>query len=557
MRYTKYMFVAAAMFVAVASLSAQEYKQVVVTKNYTHEVAPAKKITAPTEINDAPVIEPEIIYNVNPETWQVELEDHNFKPARAGYADDFFRPKNFFARIAVGYPLATDAVVRYTAHNKRMGYFGIGVDHKANFAAKTNGYGDKLSMANSYAMSNTINVDGGLILGRQMLEASLDYGNDIVNRYALQTPDRLYFHDGNLRIRYGDDFVDLSRLNFGVEVEGGCWSQHMPVAEERLRIGEYNANVAAKVARSFKGNIVGVNAGFCMWHGDKNIDYSDMAVNAGVSYARSFGIINIAAEVGYMYDKVAGREKASHFFLPAVRLDFDFGKVEAQPFIELETNIKHNGIEALYGQNEFIAFAPMQDMFNRVASTRSYDLYAGVGGSDKHSKVAYRVYLGSSFIRDQMFWYVDEIGTFGFAQGRNTRLFAGAEVEYHPVGGLKLAASARAHLDYTKSTMYAVSDPKIVANILAEYRLKRWKFGISGDFIGRREWSGSDFVDGKSVVAFEADAIFDLHADVTFRVKNGVELFVNGYNLLNQDIYDYAYYNRNGIGFMVGAKIDF
>ena len=545
-----------AMFMVVTPLSAQEHKQVEVTKNYTHEVVPAKKITAPTEISDAPVIEPEIIYNVNPETWQVVLDDHNFKPAKAGYADDFYRPQNFFASIATGYPLATDAVVRYTAHNKHLGYFGVGIDHEANFAARTNGYGEELTVANSYSMSNVLNVAGGLIVGRQMLEASLDYGNDIVNRYGMKTPDRLYFHDGNLSVRYGDDFVDLSRLNFGVEVEGGCWSQHLPVAAETMRVGEYNVNVGANVARDFKGNIVGITAGFGLWQGAKNTDYRDMAVNVGASYARSFGIINLATEVGYMYDKVAGREKASHFFLPAVRLDFDFGKVEAQPYIEFETNIQHNGVEALYDQNEFIAYMPMQDMFNRVASTRSYDLHFGVAGSDKSAKVAYRVYLGSSFIRDQMFWYVNEIGTFGFSQGDNTRLFAGAEVEYHPIGGLKLGAMARAHLDNTDA-VYAVSDPKIKASILAEYSLKRWKFGISGDFIGHREWSGSDFVDGKSVVAFEADAIFDLHADVAFRVKNGVELFVNGYNLLNQDIYDYAYYNRNNIGFLAGVKIDF
>jgi hypothetical protein len=242
--------------------------------------------------------------------------------------------------------------------------------------------------------------------------------------------------------------------------------------------------------------------------------------------------------------------------MPAARLDFDFGMVEVQPYIEFETNITHNGIESLYGQNEFIAFMPMQSEFNTMASTRSYDLHFGLAGSDKSAKVAYRVYFGSSFVRDQMFWYVNEIGTFGFAQGDNTRLFAGAEVEYHPVGGLKLAASARAHLDDT-SSIYAISDPKIVASILAEYRLKRWKFGISGDFIGRREWSGGDFVDGKSVVAFTAPAIFDLHADVAFRVKSGVEVFVNSYNLMNQDIYDHAYYNRNSIGFLAGVKIDF
>ena len=129
-----------AVFMAVAPLSAQEHKQVEVTKNYTHEVSSAKKLTAPTEISDAPVIEPEIIYNVNPETWQVALEDHNFKPAKAGYADDFFRPQNFFARIAAGYPLGSDAAVRYTAHNKHLGYFGVGIDHEANFAKRTNGY---------------------------------------------------------------------------------------------------------------------------------------------------------------------------------------------------------------------------------------------------------------------------------------------------------------------------------------------------------------------------------------------------------------------------------
>lgn len=543
-------------FMAVAPLSAQEHKQVEVTKNYTHEVSSAKKLTAPTEIADAPVIEPEIIYNVNPETWQVALEDHNFKPAKAGYADDFFRPHNFFARIAAGYPLGSDAAVRYTAHNKHLGYFGVGIDHEANFAQRTNGYGEELSIADSYSMSNVINVGGGLVLKRQMLEASINYGNDIVNRYAMMNPDRVCFHDGNISVRYGDDFVDLSRLNFGVEVGGGRWSQRRFIEEESPCIAEHNANIAANVARDFKGNIVGVKAGFGIWKDNGYAQYRDMAVNVGASYARSFGIINLKAEVGYMYDKVSGREKASHFFLPAARLDFDFGMVEVQPYIEFETNIKHNGIEALYDQNKYIAFEPMADEFNKMASTRSYDLHFGVAGSDKRSKVAYRVYLGASFIRDQMFWYVNEVGTFGFAQGDNTRLFAGAEVEYHPVGGLRLAASARAHLDNT-SSIYAVSDPKIVANILAEYRLKRWKFGISGDFVGRREWSGSDFVDGKSVVAFESDAIFDLHADVAFKVKNGVELFVSGYNLLNQDIFDYAYYYRNGIGFMLGAKIDF
>ena len=81
-------------------------------------------------------------------------------------------------------------------------------------------------------MSNRVNVNGGIIAGKQMFEASADYDNSIVNRYAtLTSPDRLYFHDANLNLRYGDDFADLSRLNFAVEADGGIWSSRIPSTE--------------------------------------------------------------------------------------------------------------------------------------------------------------------------------------------------------------------------------------------------------------------------------------------------------------------------------------
>ena len=332
MRYINYILLVVAITMAVMPLSAQEHKHVEVTKNYTHEVSPAKKIVAPTTINEAPVIEPEIVYNINPESWQVKLEDHNFKPATASYWDNN-RPHRFFASVATGYPLTSDAVIRYTTHNVRLGYFGVGIDHAANFAPKSNGYGDKLSIANSYSMSNAIHVGGGVVTGRKMFEARVDYGSDIVNRYGMKSPDRIYFHDGNLSLRYGDDFVDLSRLNFAIEANGGRWSQHLFISDEYPCIAEHNANIAANLARDFKGNIVGVKAGFGIWKDNGYAQYRDMAVNVGVNYARSFGIINLKAEVGYMYDKVSGR-KASHFILPAVRMDFDFGKIGIQPYIE-------------------------------------------------------------------------------------------------------------------------------------------------------------------------------------------------------------------------------
>lgn len=557
MRYIPIILTLSLIVAAHEPLQAQEHKRVEVTKNYAHEASAAKKIVAPTEISDAPEVEPTIVYSVSPETWQVDLEAHNFKPARANYWD-YNRAEHFYAQLGVGYPLVSDAVLRYTTHNTRIGYLGVGIEHDGNFVPKLSGADVKRTMAESYAMSNRLNVNGGVVAGKQMFTASADYDYTIRNRYAtIADVARLNFHDANLRLRYGDDFVDLTRVNFAISADCGYWSHAVPpITDEVGAIAEIRAGIAGDVARDFQGNIVGISAGFDLWRGAGICGYQDLSFNIAARYARDFGMVDVAAELKYKYDKVSKRANSSHFFMPAARISIDLGKVGIVPFVELATNVKHNGIEALYAANPFIAYYPMQRKFATIAPTRSYDLHFGISGADRGSKVAYRVYLGGSFMRDQMFWYVNEIGTFGFTQDNNNRLFVGAEVEYHPIGGLMLAASARAHADNTDA-IYSVAEPKIVADVMAEYKHKRWKFNLSGDFMSKRLWSMQINDIGGVSRALQAPAVFDLQAGVAFRATDAVELYANGYNLLNQKIYDYAYYYRNGIGFMVGVKIDF
>ena len=226
------------------------------------------------------------------------------------------------------------------------------------------------------------------------------------------------------------------------------------------------------------------------------------------------------------------------------------------PFIELKTNITHNNLEAMYKANPYIDYIPMQGVFGTMASTRSYDLHFGIMGSDRASKVAYRVYLGGSFMRDQMLWYINREGTFGFTQQDNNRLFVGAEFEYRPFRGLQLVASARAHSDNTSSE-YEVSDARLVAALRAEYDIKRWNFGVGCDYTGVRRWSGEMDGEGNVPVAFTAPAYFNLKANISFKVSNTIEAYINGYNLLNQHHFDYAHYYDRGLSFMVGVKMDF
>ena len=56
---------------------------------------------------------------------------------------------------------------------------------------------------------------------------------------------------------------------------------------------------------------------------------------------------------------------------------------------------------------------------------------------------------------------------------------------------------------------------------------------------------------------FTAQTCVALQLGAAYRIKNGIELYLNGTNLLNNRIYDYAYYYRRGIGFMCGVKLNF
>ena len=92
--------------------SAQEQKHVEVTTIYTPEVERVKKLDVPASVAEGADIEPEINYNVTPETWQIKLQDHNFAPAKASYWD-FSRAEHCYTRLASGYPLISDAELRY------------------------------------------------------------------------------------------------------------------------------------------------------------------------------------------------------------------------------------------------------------------------------------------------------------------------------------------------------------------------------------------------------------------------------------------------------------
>jgi hypothetical protein len=274
-------------------------------------------------------------------------------------------------------------------------------------------------------------------------------------------------------------------------------------------------------------------------------------------YARSFGFFSVEAGLGYLYDKVNMRDKASHFVLPRAKVMFDLEKASFVPYVEINSSVQQNDISSLYAQNPYIDYSSMATKLSSMVNSSNYNIALGFTGTVFSSRLSYQLYAGTSFMRDAMFWYVTAPGKFGVEADNNTRIFMGVGAKYLPVAGLEFALDFYYHFDKNKS-QYMLAESAMRGNIHAKYTLRDWQFYINGDLLGKRSWSVLPQLAGEPMTTFTTPTTFNLGAGVSYRVSRIIEVFAQGQNLLNsKHIYDYAYYYKPGIGFKAGVKIDF
>ena len=132
----------------------------------------------------------------------------------------------------------------------------------------------------------------------------------------------------------------------------------------------------------------------------------------------------------------------------------------------------------------------MGAQFGKMANDLSYNLSIGFTGNVQ-TRFAYRAFFGVNFVQNQTLFYLTPEHNFSAVSANNTRLVYGAELEYMPIGGLRLGGSIMGVVDNV-SSLYWSNDPAYEASIFAEYTLRRWHFGITSDFVGKRHWSQVD-----------------------------------------------------------------
>lgn len=548
--FAKTLCIALGLGFALQGAQAQESSVEIVT-NYNPNILSAEKILAPTSIEDDPTIQPFISYEVQPSLWQIALNAHNFLPAKASYWD-YSSYKCLFAKAAVGYPFGSELRAHYTFQTPKLGYIGVGVDHVGDFAQRS--FGDvERSIAESYNMQNRANLLGGVFIDRYLLDFAVVYTNDIYNGYAMQAPERRMFNDVGAGLRFGDEFVDLSYLNFEVEAHANLWSH--PMSSDDDELSELNYGASATLARDFRGNVIELDLNFDQREMQSLYDYSDMRIGGALGYARKFGFFDLEVGVGYLFDK-QDRSDAKHNVMPRMKMMLDLRKVSFAPYIEFNTSLVQNSPSSLFKANPYIDLSAMGGNLSTLGDTTSYNLALGFTGTLASSRVAYHLYVGANFMRDQLFWYVTRDGMFGVTGDNNNRIYMGVAAKFVPAAGLKIDLGFDYHIDNHKS-QFEQSEAKMTGNLGIEYARNKWKVYARGELLGARTWSVLPLVEGEPMGTFKMNTCVDLSAGVSYRINRIVEIYVVGENLLNSKIYDFANYYRQGIGGMIGAKIDF
>lgn len=570
-------FIAAALFAALpCAVFAQVEKQVEVTKSYVPSVESATKLAIKPDMTDTVRMRPEIDYAITPLSLSTRLDTRPIRPATVTYWE-FNRPLPFYIKIGAGYPLNSVLDFYASSQNAGTGYVLAYVNHDGRYADIRNDFGVK---NNSVLMENRVGVAAGKYLGRHIIEGEISYDNRMYHRYGTYVTEGVEstihpgalvdYSDVNAAVRFGDDFLDLSRTNFEVALRGGLFYDHSDGIDYGNKARQSSLEARAKIGRGFGRSHFTAEVGYSLQDGQKSIDiYNRQLICGGVRYGYNGGVVTFEAGADYYHDKIKGAE-AGNYITPYARLDFDLGKPGLRPFVEIDGSVDDNSYRSLTLTNPYVANPTMFEKSSLLdKSSVDYCGRIGIGGSLWREKFVYRLYAEMAINDNHVYWYGRSWGTslessetlineaaFFPIQGRQTAISIHGEAEYRPINGLRMTLGLHTIFDDDEINFHDGCS-MFEGNAGVRYEGRKIAVGISTRMRSTHSWSVllNDDPTRHEVVSLPFN--FDLRLNFDWKLSRRITLFAEGSNLANRPLYDFPWYREYGASFTVGVKANF
>ena len=113
------------------------------------------------------------------------------------------------------------------------------------------------------------------------------------------------YGDANIAVRFGDDFQDLSRVNFEIAIRGGMFFDHSEWPDYNDKARQTTLETHAKIARAFGRHRLAAEIGYERLAGQKALDeYNQQLIHAALRYGIEGGVVRLEVGADYYHDKV-------------------------------------------------------------------------------------------------------------------------------------------------------------------------------------------------------------------------------------------------------------
>ena len=555
-------------------VAAQVEKRVEVTKAYVPRVESALKLAVEPDMTDTTRMRPEIDYTVTPLSLQTTLATRPIRPATVTYWE-FNRPLPFYLKVGAGYPLNSVLDFYASTQNPSTGYVIGYLNHEGRYAKIANEIGVK---NNSTRMYNRAGVAAGKYLGRHVLEGELSYDNRMYHRYGSYTTDPNLpeeqlrelgiggmndYGDAALSVRFGNDFQDLSRVNFEVGLHGDLFFDHSDLPGDGERSRQLNLGAEGRIARSFGRSSFSLGIGYDAFGGQQWLSGCwQQLIRASLRYRFAGGVVGLEAGADYYHDRVetpgepeALVETGDYFTLLRGRRR---GQPQRFPHTDRRESLRgardvagqeFGGLQLPGGSGRLAVAQPIHlPGLCRILGAGQPPLLGDtprtLGGGRRIRNLRLDLHLASTFIPQL---------------GRQTVTSFNGEIEYRPISSLRFDLGVHGRF-YNKECDWANGEASFVGNIGVDYTGRKISFGIEARMESERSWSTLDYMfvdEARYLPVFKAPFTVDLRAHFDWRVSHRVTLFAEGRNLADRRLYDFARYPELGANFTVGVKANF
>lgn len=546
MRKLAYIIVLMLALPAVAS--AQVAKQVEVSKDYTPSINSAQKLTIVPDMTDTVKMRPDIDYTITPRSYQTSLMTQNFKPATISYWD-FKRPRPYYVKAAAGAPLASEADAYISTFNKDKGYAMLYLNHCGDYRKRPTLTGE-LSDNGRTEMSNRLGGRAGLFAGPRQLEFDIYADEQMRHRYPT-TGELIHFGKADAKLRFGDDFTDLSRWNFNIEVAGGLFTDLY--RKEGFNESDLSANVA--IAKTIGKHVLRIHAGYDGVFGAKALsDYKSNGLMAGARYGITRERFEFLLGADYHHDIVSNNTDSPHHIFPYLRMTWKNTKKGFVPFVEVDGELNRNNFGTLIYENPF--FSPLSttgEELSKLANESIYNGRIGFGGSLGKSVFAYSLSAELSLADNHIYWY-NRGADYYFASAYQHSLRIEGQMKLRPVGWFEAEANVGVYAWENYDSFYS-NRPNFDFNLDLRYTGRKIMAGLNFGYASGIKWltMGAD----SQMTYTQTDGTLKLGLEAEWRINEHWTVYVEGRNLAGSRIYEWLNYYTDSPQGLAGFKFTF